>query len=58
MFKITLYSPALGREIEMPHDKHLGLLEACNYADIYKKSNSQATFTVYNEENGDIEYQV
>jgi len=58
MFQIKLYSQALGKEIEMPNDKHLGLLEACHYADVYKKSNPQATFTVYNEQNGDVEYQV
>lgn len=57
-YMITMYSPYLKKEIEMPHDKHIGLLYACHLADVYKEKYKDATYTVYNEINGDVEYQV
>lgn len=56
MFKIVIY--VQGRAVDMPHDSGLRLCEACYRADIYKRRNESATFTVVNEDNGDIEYQV
>lgn len=58
MFKITLYTKELNRMIDLPGDTNLGLLEACERADIYKKRRPDAIFTVVNMENGDFEYQV
>lgn len=55
-FKIVLSTTAV--IMDMPHDKGLGLFEAMHRADIYKSHNGTATFTVVNEENGDVEYQV
>lgn len=56
-FKITLYTKRVGT-IDMPNDKGMRLLEACEFADIYKRKNPNAVFSVINEETGDIEYQV
>ena len=56
-FKITLYTKRVGT-IDMPNDKGMRLLEACEFADIYKRKNPDAVFSVINEETGDIEYQV
>lgn len=56
MFKITMMC-SVGT-IDMPKDKKLKLFEACYRCDIYKEKNPKATFTVVNEETGDIEYQV
>lgn len=56
-FKITLYTKRVGT-IDMPNDKGMRLLEACEFADIYKRKNPNAVFSVVNEETGDIEYQV
>ena len=41
-----------------PLDSGLHLIEACYRAALYKRRNESATFTVVNEDNGDIEYQV
>ena len=57
-YKITLYSKSIGQTIDMPNDSGMRLLEACHFADIYKRKNPQAVFSVVNEETGDIEYQV
>lgn len=57
MYKVTMCTPSLGRTICMPKDKDLGLFEAAYRADLYKKKNPTATFTVVNMENGDVEYQ-
>lgn len=46
------------RLLDMPHDNGLRLNEACYRADLYKNRNPQRTFSVINETNGDIEYQV
>lgn len=56
-FKITLYKKEIGT-ITMPSCNGLRLLEACYFADIFKRRNPEAIFSVVNEENGDIEYQV
>lgn len=56
MYKITLAKGDM--LIDMPHDNGLGLFEACYRADIYKRHNSKAVFSVVNVETGDIEYQV
>ena len=56
-FKITLYTKRVGT-IDMPNDKGMRLLEACEFADIYKRKNPDAVFSVINEDTGDIEYQV
>jgi hypothetical protein len=46
-----------GRQVPMPSDHGLSLIEATRRADLYKKRNPARTFTVCNEINGDIEYQ-
>ena len=56
MFKIMLEKD--GMRINMPHDHGLRLLEAAERADIYKRHNPSAVFTVVNEENDNIEYQI
>ena len=56
-YKITLYTKRTGT-IDMPNDKNMRLLTACEYADIYKRKNPKAIFSVVNEETGDVEYQV
>ena len=58
MFKITMFVKNLNRAIDLPGDLNLGLLEACERADIYKRRRPDAIFTVVNMENGDYEYQV
>lgn len=55
-FMITLQRGSI--YLEMPGDKGLRLFEACHRAELYKKKNPQAIFSVVNEENGDIEYQI
>ena len=57
-FKITMYSESIGQTVDMPNNKGLRLLEACDRVDIYKRKNPKAVFSVVNEENGDIEYVV
>lgn len=57
-FKITLRTPRLRRAIDLPKDKGLRFFEACERADIYKRCNPQATYSVVEEEHGDILYQV
>ena len=44
--------------ITVPGCNGLRLLEACDFADIFKKQNPKAIFSVVNEETDDIEYQV
>ena len=44
------------RDIPMPLDFNLGLLEACYRADLYAKKNKDATFIVVNEW-GDVDYE-
>ena len=56
-FKITLYKKEIGT-ITMAGCNGLRLLEACDFADIFKKQNPKAIFSVVNEETDDIEYQV
>lgn len=56
-YKITLYTKRTG-EIDMPNEKGMRLMEACDYADIYKRKNPQAIFSVVDEVTGDLEYQV
>ena len=56
MFKITINID--GNVLDMPKDTGLRLSEACYRADLYKNRNPKRTFSVVNEENGDIEYQV
>ena len=60
MWKIKMTYTALGerRTIDMPGNDGLRLFEACHRADLYKERNETAMFTVVNEDNGDIEYQV
>lgn len=60
MWKVMMTYTALGerRTIEMPGNNGLGLFKACHFADLYKERNPKAMFTVVNEDNGDIEYQV
>ena len=56
MFKIVMHYD--GRMVDMPHDKGLRLSEACYRVDIYKNRNEKVMFSVVNEDNGDIEYQI
>lgn len=56
MFKITINID--GNIVDMPHDSGLRLSEACYRADLYKRRNEKRVFSVVNEDNGDIEYQV
>ena len=56
MYKIVMSFD--GRLLDMPKDHGLGLSEACYRADLYKKRNEARTFSVVNEVNGDIEYQI
>jgi hypothetical protein len=56
MFKIQMSFD--GRLLDMPNDSGLRLSEACYRADIYKNRNPKRTFTVRNEDNDDIEYQI
>lgn len=39
-------------------ETHDRLLEACEFADIYKKNNPVRIFGVFNTENGDTMYEV
>lgn len=55
MYKIMMY--VNGMTINMPFDAGLSFLEACERADIYKRHNSKAVFSVVND-SGEIEYQV
>lgn len=55
-YKITLTKNDI--HADMPDDHDLGLMEACWRADVYKKRNPKAVFTVVNETNGDVEYQI
>ncbi len=55
MYKIIMY--VNGTTISMPLDTDLRLFEACEKADIYKRHNSKAVYSVVND-SGDIEYQV
>lgn len=56
MFKIVLDKGEI--HVDMPNDSGLRLLEACYRADLYKRRNPAAIFSVVNMDNGDIEYQV
>ncbi len=56
MFKIRIDTNDI--HSDMPMDTNLGLLEACDRAEIYKRKNPAAFFTVVNEDNGDVEYQI
>lgn len=56
MYKITLSKADLF--FDMPNDANLGLFDACDRVEIYKRKNPSAVFSVVNMENGDIEYQV
>lgn len=53
-----IYMSSSNGIVEMPEDKHLGLIEACKRADLYKKRNAKNKFLVVSEEYGDIEYEV
>lgn len=57
-YKITMYIPHLNMTVDMPNNNGMRLFEACEFADIYKRRSPNNVFTVVNEENGDIEYQV
>lgn len=56
-FKITIFTKRTGT-FDMPNEKGMRLLQACEFADIYKRHNPDAVFSVVNEQTGDIEYQV
>lgn len=56
MYKVTIDKGDI--HADMPYDNNLDLFEAFWRADIYKNRNPKAIFTVVNQENGDIEYQV
>jgi len=56
MYKIHIDTDIV--HADMPMDTGLGLLEACDRAEIYKRRNPAAVFTVVNEDNGDVEYQI
>lgn len=43
--------------VDMPKDKGLEFLDACNRAVLYKKRNNARGFLVVNEDNGDVDYQ-
>ena len=53
-FKITLHKKDIGT-ITMPGCTGLHLLEACEFADIFKQKNPKAIFSVVNEEDDTIE---
>lgn len=57
-FKIKMYIPSIGKAIDMPSDNGLRLFEATHRADLYKRNNPACTFSVVNEDNGDIEYEI
>lgn len=56
MYKITLSKADMF--FDMPNDKNLRLFDACDRAEIYKRKNPSAVFSVVNMETGDIEYQI
>lgn len=56
MFNFNIIMRVHERDIPMPLDVNLGLLEACYRADLYAKRNKDATFIVVNEY-GDVEYE-
>ena len=58
MFKIIMKPASTGRLVPMPGDKNLSLREAVWRADLYKKKNPKATFSVVNEINEEVEYEV
>jgi len=59
MFSVIMYyKDTEGKYHRVQLNKNLGLFVACDYADIYKKRNKNATFEVINEENNDAEYNV
>lgn len=39
-------------------NNHLGLFEACHYAELYKKRNPKNTYRVINNENQDLEMEI
>ena len=39
-------------------NNHLGLFEACRYAELYKKRNPKNTYRVINNENQDLEMEI
>ena len=58
MFKITMFSRSLKRELDLPSDTNLRLFDACERADMYKRRVPENIFSVINMETGDCEYQV
>ena len=56
MFKIVITTRDIS--LDMPHDIGLNLFDACYRADLYKKNNAKAAFTVVDMTTGDVEYQV
>lgn len=56
MFKVMIDKGVI--HTNMPGDVGITLFDACWRADIYKRHNPTATFTVVNMINGDIEYRV
>lgn len=56
MYKIKLTTDKV--DFFMPKENHESLFKACDYADIYKKHNPKAHYSVINDESGDVEYEV
>ena len=54
MYKITAYIHRTGTTVDMPHDKDLGLFEATHRMKLYKKRNPDLTYSLVNQDNGDI----
>ena len=55
MYKIHLSTKSVS--FDMPKENHESLLKACHLADLYKKRNENARFTVIDTSNGDVMYE-
>jgi len=56
-FRIEMYVPDLGYNLKMPHCQDMGLLEASDFVDIFKRHNPKNTYYIFNNDNGDCERQ-
>lgn len=58
MYKIVMeyYRDGRHHSVDMPLDNNLGLFEAVEHCDIYKKRDTSKSFLVINKDNGDLEY--
>lgn len=56
MYKIHLATDKVS--FDMPNERYESLFMAVRIANLYKKANATAHFTVINEDNGDIEHEI